>query len=216
MAYAGQKEKKKDTLLNVAEQLMMRKGPEETSFQEIAEEAKVTRQTVVNYFGTKEKLYTALLEKDHDYNSEQIDNFCSCEAYQKKNGYEQIESLFLEDLYRTKDSGDNTILINRIKLALGNSYKRLERMKDISCVWQRLRLIKKSIDKGHRDGSIRSDVKLSDDELEACICTTQGIRLFLAQQLMLMDEDMKGQEDKMIETYVDQTTKYIRTMFNRK
>ena len=212
MGYAGAKEKKREQLLSIAEELMMKYGPEETSYQEIGEKAGVTRQTVCNYFSTKENLYIAILERNRDRMSESLDAYYNSAAFQRLTGYEQIVQFILYEIYRVRYEGPYMLMINRVALALGKNYRKLERTRDISCVWQKHRLIRRSVEKGYRDGSIDRSVMLTEDEIDASVWTTQAIRLYLAQQLFLTEEEADSAQDHLISLYEKKMESYIKTL----
>lgn len=54
--YAAHRENQRERILEVAENLFIRKGIESVTFSDIAEEARLTRATVYRYFASKEQI----------------------------------------------------------------------------------------------------------------------------------------------------------------
>lgn len=69
-------EKRKQELLQIAYRLFLTKGYEETSVDEIIEEAKIAKGTFYYHFKSKEELLEALINKMITEKVEQAKKFC--------------------------------------------------------------------------------------------------------------------------------------------
>ncbi len=94
----------KEEIVNYAEKVFFRKGYNEATMEEIAEEAGYTKKTLYNYFRSKEEIYGCIAERGYDILAKM-----SLDTLKKYEGCSEIEKIkklayvFLE--YQSNYSG---------------------------------------------------------------------------------------------------------------
>lgn len=144
---------RKEAILQAATVLFSQKGYRETSAGEIARITNVAEGTVFYHFGSKEKLFLAVLEKTREMIIEEFESYREKRHFQ--NGMEMIEQVVSFYMYLAGKMDNQFLLLHRhypykLALTLPNCRKHLEAIYD--CL---IDIFEEAVLMGQEDGSIR-------------------------------------------------------------
>jgi AcrR family transcriptional regulator len=90
---------KKDHILASAEELFAEKGYEGTSIRDLASKAVINVAMVSYYFGSKEKLFEALIDDRVGYKKEEIDNVTKDKELSPSQKLDQVIDLYVDRVF---------------------------------------------------------------------------------------------------------------------
>ncbi len=94
-----QTSEKKAHIINVAEALFSEKGFEGTSIRDLSTRAEINIAMVNYYFGTKEKLFEALINDRVDYKKEEMDELVKDKSQNAVQKISQLIDLYVEKIF---------------------------------------------------------------------------------------------------------------------
>lgn len=154
--YDNHRQAQQERILEVARKLFIQKGIEQVTLANIAEEAKLTRATLYNYFSSKEdiakELFITITKGWNDLNAKDVWIF-------EGTGYEQLEKFittFFNYLFENPEEANLVAEVNYL-YAKRWSVEQFTEALLTNLQYDRDQVLK-SIHKGIEDGSLRSDI----------------------------------------------------------
>jgi AcrR family transcriptional regulator len=181
---------KKEHLIGIAEKLFAEHGFEGTSIRMLAKEAEVNIAMISYYFGSKEKMMEAILEKKANQNRE---NFTKISQMPHATSWEKIEAVI--DLYvemMNKNRNFHKIMFREVALV------QREEVKDkiAEFVSNNMKNIKKIIQEGVENGVFRQvDTPMLMATLVGTISQTLNYSKLSEQMVSLYDNQAVNEKD---------------------
>ncbi len=191
-----EKEQRKKTIIKAAKKLFFKKGLENTTMDEIAEKAELSKGTLYLYFQSKEVLALSIIKETSDI----LNRWIRKAADSDKSGIERIVDTTeaLTDFYKKKHSEFHFLrYVDTITASLGSGNEVLMEWK--KGVEELIKVVLDVVLEGIEDGSIRKDI---EPEKAAFIYSNMVlsflIRLSSNSGVILMTQSLS--EDEIIES----------------
>lgn len=172
------KEKRRNDIIKVAQELFITKGLTETTMSDIADRVKISRRTLYRYYKTKEELafqIEIILFQDFYHFQDQIFNLLEGDGLQKiEQFFSKITNYINENSQIIKFSGefDHYFRGDYPYSELTNQFKGMISTND--------ELLEKLIIEGIKDGTIRSDI-----EPRITALTMNNVLLSITQRVII-------------------------------
>ncbi len=200
-----EKEERRRTILKAAKKLFFRKGLENTTMDEVAEESELSKGTLYIYFQNKESLALSVIQDTSDI----LNNRIRKAVDSKKSGIERIADMTeaLADFYKKKKDEFHFLrYMDSITSSLGSGNETLKNW--ILSAEEMINVVLDVVRDGINDGSIRDDI---EPEKAAFIYSNMIlsflIRLASNQNIILMSPSLS--EDEIIENMFKMITKML-------
>jgi len=152
------REKREETILKAAEKLFIEKGIENTTMQDIADEANLGVATVFRLFQKKERIIVAVATKKLELIRDIFQKIASMD----KTCYEKMEHLLehlIQNLY--PNHNDATKILENFDTYAARITDEPEEIGMFKSVYREISgIFSKIIEEGMRDGSVRTDIDI--------------------------------------------------------
>ncbi len=191
-----EREERRKTIMKAARKLFYSKGLDNTTMDEIAEEAELSKGTLYLYFQSKEILALSIIKETSDI----LNGILKAAAATEKPGIERIADITeaLTDFFKSnRDEFRFLKYMDTLTASLGTGNDILKEWK--SGIEDLIRVVLDIVVDGMQDGSIREDI---EPDKAAFIYSNMVISLLVRlashQGIILMNQSLS--EDDIIET----------------
>lgn len=187
------RERRIDTILNAAEKLFSKKGIENTTMQDIADEANLGVATVFRFFQKKEKIIVAVATK----RLEQILEIFQQIASMNISCFEKIDRL-LDHLMKNQssDRNDTVKILENFESYAARITDEIEDFDIYKSVYREIsKTFSKIVEEGVRDGSIRSDINIEETLITLVNAgATFARKLSLQKSILFIELDLEPEK----------------------
>ncbi len=187
------RERRIDTILNAAEKLFSKKGIENTTMQDIADEANLGVATVFRFFQKKEKIIVAVATK----RLEQILEIFQQIASMNISCFEKINRL-LDHLMKNQssDRNDTVKILENFESYAARITDEIEDFDIYKSVYREIsKTFSKIVEEGVRDGSIRSDINIEETLITLVNAgATFARKLSLQKSILFIELDLEPEK----------------------
>lgn len=194
-----EREERKDSILEAAEQIFFSKGYDTTTMDEIAEKAEYAKGTLYTYFSSKEELYLAIIVKGVKILREYFLNY----SEKGRNGLEKVKKIgegFMAYFEKYPQYFMPKIFYDVKKHEINSESEVLQEYRKIS--YELNEIMKNNIILGIKDGSIQKH--LDPKKLTIMLwASATGLMMLLDSKKELLNSIYEIDKDEMINYYFD-------------
>jgi len=191
-----EKQQRKLDIVEASEKVFLTKGFENTTMDDIAEQAELSKGTLYLYFKSKEELYSEIIKK-----GEKILTDLFKEAVNtNENGLCKVKNIgeaFIK-FYNEYQEFHEAILLGHSKTHIQDDEKKCEDCKDGKV--ESNQVFVEAIEEGIKDGSIRSDV----DPLKTSLllwAQSMGVMQMIQHQAIFLKETCNTSSEELLEHF---------------